>query len=112
MVVNYVATAGLSALIIVIYYVAVHDPSVDPFEKAREKTPTTRPNSVDDSLLTGLRSGPRYLMKCILGSHQVKTHSNVRLERTLVKVCLVSKCTCYYYLWSMLTIKKVPFSNE
>lgn len=80
---------------ITIYYVAVHDPSVDPFEKAKEKAPPTRPNPVDDFLLKGLRSGSRYLMKRILGSHQIKTHFNVRLEQVLVKVCLIPK-TSYF----------------
>ncbi|KAJ6062818.1 Methylthioribulose-1-phosphate dehydratase [Penicillium canescens] len=87
-IINYIATAGLSILIIPIYYVTVYDPSHDPFDKAGEKTILARSNPVDNFILGGLRSGTRYLLKH-LRSNQMRPHASVRIANILIKCILV-----------------------
>ncbi|KAJ6049734.1 Methylthioribulose-1-phosphate dehydratase [Penicillium canescens] len=89
-IINYIATAGLSILIIPIYYVTVYDPSHDPFDKAGEKTILARSNPVDNFILGGLRSGTRYLLKH-LRSNQMRPHASVRIANILIKVCFFLK---------------------
>lgn len=85
MVVNYVATSGLTVLIIVVYFVTVYDPSIDPFDAA----PVDRPNSLDYFWLKWLQSGPAYISKRTLGRRQLLSpRARSQLERLLIKVCI------------------------
>ncbi|KAJ5523842.1 hypothetical protein N7494_010492 [Penicillium frequentans] len=86
-VVNYVATAALAVLIIFVYYVTIHDPSIDPFNTTRGGALSDRHNPLDDLLLRCLRSGPAYISKHVLGSRQILSpRAWSQLERVLIKV--------------------------
>lgn len=87
MIVNYVATAGLAVLMVIVYYVTVYDSSIDPFDTAREGALSDHLNPLDDLLLRWLRSGPAYISKRLLGSPKVLSpRARSRLERVLIKV--------------------------
>lgn len=87
MVVNYVATAALAVFIIIVYYVTIHDPSLDPFDATKERALSDPPNPLDDLLLRVLRSGPAYISKHVLGSRQLLSpRARFKLERVLIKV--------------------------
>lgn len=87
MIINYVVTAGLAVLIIILYYVTVYDPSIDPFDATRERTLSVRPNPLDDFILVWLRSGPAYIAKRFLGSRPpFSPRTRFQLESVLIKV--------------------------
>ncbi|KAJ5206245.1 Methylthioribulose-1-phosphate dehydratase [Penicillium cf. griseofulvum] len=84
---NYIATAGLSILVITIYYCFVYDPSQDPFDNVRGKTILSQSNPVDDFILGGLRSSARYVFKHLFGFDQMGPRANcVYSARTLVSL--------------------------
>ncbi|KAJ5696149.1 hypothetical protein N7536_006561 [Penicillium majusculum] len=68
---NYVATAGIAVLLIIIYFFVVYDPALDPFRKTDQDSSnhSFRPNPVDEIILRTVRHIPKRLMgdrKCIL----------------------------------------------
>lgn len=79
-VVGYIATAGIAVLIVNVYYLAIHQPSQDPFENADEASRNFRPNPVDAAVLTLLR---RKLMLCKNG---LIFPARARLEGFFLKV--------------------------
>lgn len=87
MTVNYIVTAGLSILVITIYYLTVYEPSDDPFDKAEKETILSRCNPVDNLILGGVRSVARWLLKNLVGSDRVAHRLIVRIEKILIKVC-------------------------
>ena len=87
MIVNYVTTAGLAVLIIIVYYVTVYDPLTDPFDAGQEGALPDRFNPLDRFLLKWLRSGPAYILNRLLGSPKVLSlRARTRLEGVLIKV--------------------------
>jgi hypothetical protein len=83
---NYIATAGIAVLIILIYYFTVYQPSQDPFERVDQSGFPFRPNPVDEIFLRGLRRGPTYVLRRILRSRQISPRAGARLEKIFVKV--------------------------
>lgn len=86
-------TAALAVLIIIVYYVAIYDPLVDPFDAdadadtAQGGAVWDHINPLDDFLLGWLRSGPAYISKLVLGSRKLLSpRARSRLERVLIKV--------------------------
>lgn len=54
--VNYVGTAGLATLLVIIYYFMVHEPANDPFRvNGQTEELLSRPNPVDLVILCSLR---------------------------------------------------------
>ncbi|KAJ5922724.1 hypothetical protein N7516_010427 [Penicillium verrucosum] len=94
-VVSYISTAALAVLIIIVYYLTVYDPWVDPFENAdpdaaQEGLMWDQINPLDDFILGLLRSGPAYISKRVLDSRKLLSpRARSRLERVLIKCLLV-----------------------
>ncbi|KAJ5967207.1 hypothetical protein N7501_003455 [Penicillium viridicatum] len=93
-VISYITTAALAVLIIIVYYLTVYDPSVDPFDAdadaAQEGAMWDHINPLDDLLLRLLRSGPAYTSKWVLGSRKfLSPRARCRLERVLIKCLLI-----------------------
>ena len=84
MIVNYIATAAIAVLVIIVYYIAVYEPALDAFSKLGQMdTPVPfRPNPVDVVLLRWIRHVPRKM----LGNRQVSVRRRARLESTFIKV--------------------------
>lgn len=76
---NYVASAGITVFIILLYFFVVFDPVRDPFEK-NEKSPEDppfRPNAIDLLITRKVRGwGQGCMSKCLKN----------RLEKSFVKV--------------------------
>ncbi|CAI7656863.1 unnamed protein product [Penicillium crustosum] len=95
-VVSYISTAGLAVFIIIVYYVVVYDPLVDPFnadadaDTAQECATWDHVNPLDDFLLRWLRSGPAYISKQVLGSRKLLSpRARSRLDGVLIKCLLI-----------------------
>ncbi|KAJ5425446.1 hypothetical protein N7465_000516 [Penicillium sp. CMV-2018d] len=93
-VISYITTAALAVLIIIVYYVTVYDPSVDPFDAdadaAQEGAMWDHVNPLDDFLLRWLRSRPAYISKRVLNSRKLLSpRARCRLERVLIKCLLI-----------------------
>ncbi|KAJ5183820.1 hypothetical protein N7492_001436 [Penicillium capsulatum] len=85
-IINYLATAGIAVLVILIYYFAVYEPALDAFSKLEHGvTPTPfRPNPVDVVLLQWVR----YLPRKILGTFKLGIRNPARLDSTFIKCFL------------------------
>lgn len=86
MIINYIATAAIAVLVIIVYYIAVYEPALDASSKlGHMDTPVPfRPNPVDVVLLRWLRHLPRKM----LGNRQVTVRKRARLESTFIKVLI------------------------
>jgi hypothetical protein len=88
-VINYLATASLALLIILIYYFVPYQPSRNPFDTSDPGSLPFCPNPIDDIVLRVLRRWPTKLLRRFLGSHRISPGISARLEKGLVKVgCL------------------------
>ncbi|KAJ5922900.1 hypothetical protein N7516_010603 [Penicillium verrucosum] len=79
---NYIASAGITVLIILLYFFLVFDPVRDPFEKDEKAPddPPFRPNAIDLLITRKVRGwGQRRMSKCLKN----------RLEKSLVN-CVVA----------------------
>jgi hypothetical protein len=83
---NYVATASIAVLIIIVYYLGVYQPSHDPFDKGDQIDDTFRPNPVDEVFLQAVRWGPKRFLRCTLESRRMSPNFRIRLEQTFIKV--------------------------
>ncbi|KAJ5580261.1 uncharacterized protein N7459_006246 [Penicillium hispanicum] len=85
-VINYVATAGIVLLVILVYYLAIYQPAQDPFERhnPRSSGGRFRPNPVDALVLGWLLRSPT------TSSIPRRTSpTRIRLERIFIK-CLIA----------------------
>lgn len=84
MIVNYLVTAGIAVLVIVIYYFAVYEPALDAFTKLEHSRTAVpfRPNPVDVVLLQWVR----YLPRKVAGACRIGVRNPARLENTFIKV--------------------------
>ncbi|CAI7669265.1 unnamed protein product [Penicillium viridicatum] len=81
---NYVATAGIAVLLIVIYFFVVYNPALDPFRKTDQDSlnPSFRPNPVDQIILRTARHIPKRLM----GDRKV--HISAQIEEGFIECIL------------------------
>ena len=79
-VVSYIATAGIAVLIVNVYYLAIYQPTEDPFRKADETPRPFRPNPVDVAVLNLLRC------KLVLGVNGLDFSARTRLNGFFLKV--------------------------
>ena len=87
MFINYIGTAGIAVLIILVYYLTAYEPTNDPFERDGQSEIPFFPNPVDYHLLGWIRNGSRYISKRFLGPHRLNPRVSARLENTFIKVC-------------------------
>ncbi|OQE44769.1 hypothetical protein PENCOP_c002G05954 [Penicillium coprophilum] len=82
---NYVATAGLAVLLIIIYFLVIYDPALDPFRKTDQDplNQSFRPNPVDELVLRTVRHIPKQL----LGARKVRINSQV--EKCFIE-CIIA----------------------
>ncbi|KAJ5177784.1 uncharacterized protein N7500_000483 [Penicillium coprophilum] len=82
---NYVATAGFAVLLIIIYFLVIYDPALDPFRKTDQDPlyQSFRPNPVDDLVLRTVRHIPKQL----LGARKVRINSQV--EKCFIE-CIIA----------------------
>ncbi|CAG8129941.1 unnamed protein product [Penicillium nalgiovense] len=86
---NYIASASIALLVIIIYYLGVFQPSHDPFEKGDQIDDLFRPNPVDEVFLRAVRWAPRRILRRTLKSRRMGPHSSIRLQQTFIK-CLLA----------------------
>ena len=80
-VVSYIATAGIAVLIVNVYYLAIYQPTEDPFRKADETPRPFRPNPVD------VADAPNLLRcKLVLGVNGLDFSARTRLNGFFLKV--------------------------
>ncbi|KAJ5952101.1 uncharacterized protein N7479_010514 [Penicillium vulpinum] len=81
---NYVATAGIAVLLIIIYFFVGYEPALDPFRKTDQDTlnQSFRPNPIDEIILRTVR----YIPKRLMGARKV--HINARVEKAFIKCIL------------------------
>lgn len=73
--------------IIILDYITVYDPSIDPFGAVQGAALSAHLNPLDDFLLEWLQSGAAYISKLLLGSQKkMSFRARSRLERVLTKV--------------------------
>lgn len=86
-IVNFVATAGLSVLISIVYYVCAHNPKNDPFKDRDGSNPERavpfQPNSLDQLVLAFFHS---FVPKRVRRSNAVTSKRPI-IAVTLLKVC-------------------------
>ncbi|CAP95695.1 Pc21g07980 [Penicillium rubens Wisconsin 54-1255] len=71
---NYVATAGIAVLLIIIHFFVVYEPALDPFRKTDYPlNQSFRPNPIDTIILRTVRRIPKRLM----GARKVRVNSQV-----------------------------------
>ena len=59
---NYVGTAGLATLLVIIYYFMVHEPAHDPFRiNGQAGQLLSRPNPMDMVILRSLRGALKHI---------------------------------------------------
>lgn len=81
--INYMATAGIAILVILIYYFVVYEPATDPFNRAQPgSSKHFRPNPVDDLLLGWLRG----IFNRVRADRRVDIRRKIRREQTFIKV--------------------------
>lgn len=81
--VNYVGTAGLATLLVIIYYFMVHEPANDPFRvNGQTEELLSRPNPVDLVILRSLRGA----LKHIPVSKRIRFGTNKKTELFFLKV--------------------------
>lgn len=81
-IINYVATAGIAVLLIIIHFFVIYEPTRDPFRRT-DQDPSNQwfhPNPVDKIILRTLR----HIAKGLMGARQV--HANAQVERSFIKV--------------------------
>ena len=82
-IINYVATAGLAILLIMVYYVMIHEPANDPFRvNGQGVGELSRPNPVDRVFLQSLRGA----LKHIPLIKSVRFRTNRKIELFFLKV--------------------------
>lgn len=99
---NYLATAGITVLIILVYYLVIHQPAHDPFgddDQSPSSSRRFRPNPVDEILLGWLRRPLNH----VLESYRMSPRVRSRLEKTFIKVG-------YYYI-SLIDILSSTITN-
>ncbi|KAJ5410432.1 uncharacterized protein N7487_004791 [Penicillium crustosum] len=113
-IINNIVTAGFTVVVILLHYIAIYDPTREPFQK-HGQTPATsfRPNPIDESILNGLRlilshvpfvnNGRQkradFLLKCIreLSDIQIVTGFSI-----LVSGFLQLRCGLSTYHWQVV----------
>ncbi|KAJ5171285.1 uncharacterized protein N7500_004068 [Penicillium coprophilum] len=82
-IIGYIATSGIAVLLILVYFLAIHDPSLDHVEKnGASSTSSIRGNPVDTIFLRAVRYIPRYCMGNL-------RFPKDKLERSFIK-CIVA----------------------
>ncbi|CAI7584190.1 unnamed protein product [Penicillium discolor] len=113
-IINNIVTAGFAVVVILLHYIAIYDPTRDPFQK-HGQTPATpfRSNPIDESILNGLRLILRgvpfvknrskkladFLLKCIraLSDIQIVTGFSI-----LTSGFLQLRCGLSTYHWQVV----------
>lgn len=93
--IGYVGTAGISIVIVAIYYLTAHRPECDPFRKDNgtvdfNRAVPFRPNPVDE-LILGLITDAKRWIYAKFGRKGTKRLPNSRLEEAFVKVRISSQ---------------------
>ncbi|OQE32559.1 hypothetical protein PENFLA_c001G09056 [Penicillium flavigenum] len=86
---NYIGTASIALLVIIIYYLGVFQPSHDPFEKDDQIDDPFRPNPVDEVFLRAVRWAPRRILKRTFKSRRMSPYASIRLQQTFIN-CLLA----------------------
>ncbi|KAE8381222.1 hypothetical protein BDV26DRAFT_101766 [Aspergillus bertholletiae] len=81
-VINYLGTAGIAAMIIPVYYLTAYQQEHDPFQRPNQASLPSCPNPVDELVLR--------LRRRSLGPDQVRRYDSPRLEKALLKFILAT----------------------
>ncbi|KAJ5952525.1 uncharacterized protein N7479_010938 [Penicillium vulpinum] len=88
-VINYVVTASIAVLVILVYYLGIYEPNHDPFDRGGQVDNSFRPNPVDDFFLYGARWLPKRILRWPLKSRRRSPRFRIRLQQTFIK-CLLA----------------------
>ncbi|CVL07952.1 uncharacterized protein FMAN_09699 [Fusarium mangiferae] len=110
--VAFISTAWIVVFLLIIYYLAVFNPELDPFRKKNANTPTQYPNHIDFSVLRLVRLLPNRrfnlhhasrlepaLNKCVITLSDIQIFTGISV---LVSGCIALHCGISAYHWQLI----------
>lgn len=94
MLINYIVTSGLAIVIIIIYFIAIFDPSADPFGEAARDEVSHAPNVWDTIVLQWIHYLPVQVSRQVFGPKPILSQATkCKMQEVLVKVRLLPRIT-------------------